>query len=431
MKADLERRRRARATVGVNCFDRIVGFSGLLLLLAFVVAAGGCAGDLMRKPVPVAEMAAAEPAKESNIRAVGLRFSPELQADLVQSLRDESDGVYCKDAKGRPSYCALALSGGGGYGAFGAGFLNGWTEAGTRPTFKAVTGISTGSLIAPFAFLGPDYDEALKEGFTTISDDDVYTSRGVLQAIGGDSFMDSAPLAALIAKWMDDAFIKDVAKAHAAGRRLYIGTVNMDRQAFVVWNMGAIASSSDTDAPELFRKVILASASMPGIFPTTLIDVEVDGVKYDEMHGDGGLFTQVFFHAFVIDPKKARATMAKEDGRKGLGRGKIFVIRHDKVGPEPKQVKRSLKPVIGRAISSMVKSMAFADLYFIYIEAQAADMEFNYVSMPEDFVWRSEQGFDTAEMNRLYQIGYDMAKAGHQWDKRPPRFDESPLAEIE
>ncbi|MDJ0950281.1 MAG: patatin-like phospholipase family protein [Alphaproteobacteria bacterium] len=390
---------------------------------------GGCAGELERKPVPVDQMAAAQPPEAANIRAIGLQRSPALQADMVQSLRDETEDVYCKDKDGKPSYCSLALSGGGGYGAFGAGFLNGWTAAGTRPTFKFVTGISTGALIAPFAFLGSDHDQTLKESFTTISDEDIYTSKGMLQALGDESFMDSAPLAALIANKMDDAFVKEVAKAHASGRRLVIGTVNMDRQKFVVWNMGAIASSSDPDAPDLFRKVILASASMPGIFPPTYIDVELDGVKYDEMHGDGGLFAQVFFHAFVINPKKARETIAKEDDRKRPKGGQIFVIRHDKVEPEPEQVKRSLRPVIGRAISSMVKSMALAELYFIYLEAKEADMDFNYVAIPDDFVWRSDKEFDTAEMNRLYQIGYDMAKAGYTWQKLPPRFDQSPLAQ--
>ncbi|MDJ0950689.1 MAG: patatin-like phospholipase family protein [Alphaproteobacteria bacterium] len=427
MPVELDRDGRSRPSGNATRYGRRAG----LLLFAVLLAAGGCAGDLQRKPVPIDQMAAAEPPNEPNIRAEGLALSPVLQADLVQSLRDESEDVYCKDEKGEPTYCSLALSGGGGYGAFGAGFLNGWTAAGTRPTFKVVTGISTGALVAPFAFVGPDRDQTLEESFTTVSDKDIYTAKGMLQAMGDESFMDSAPLAALIAKKMDDAFIQEVAKAHAAGRRLMIGTVNMDAQRFVVWNMGAIASSSDPDAPALFRKVVLASASMPGIFPPTYIDVELDGVKYDEMHGDGGVFTQVFFHAFVVDPRKAVETAVEEDGRKRPKGGRVFVIRHDKVEPEPKQIDRSLKPVIGRAIASMVKAMALADLYFIYLEAQEANTQFNYVAIPADFVWGSEQEFDTAEMNRLYQIGYDMARDGHEWETRPPQFDQSPLAGTE
>ncbi len=397
--------------------------------MVVLVATTQCAGDLSRSPVPLDEMAVAEPPKEPNIRAVGLTRSPALQADLVQSLRDETDAIYCTDEEGEPSYCSLDLSGGGGFGAFGAGFLNGWTDAGTRPTFKIVTGISTGALIAPFAFVGPKYDKELKKGFTTISDEDIYTPKGISAVFGDESFMDSSPLAALIADGVNDTLVKEVAEARAAGRRLMIGTTNLDRQQFVVWNMGAIASSGDPNAAALFRKVLLASASMPGIFPTTLIDVEVDGVEYDEMHGDGGVFTQVFFHTFVVDPREARETASAEDGRARPERGQLFVIRHDKVTPEPKQIERSIKPVIGRAVSTMVKSMALANLYFSYMEAQAADIDFNYVSLPEDFVWESDKEFDTAEMNRLYQIGYDMAKAGHKWRKVPPQFDQSPLAQ--
>ncbi len=428
MPVELEREAPSRPPGGVPRYGAPRSFRLVLLLIALSVAATGCAGDLKRKPVPVNKMAAAEPRKNPDVRAVGLKLSPVLQADLVQSLRDESEDIYCQDEKGDASYCTLALSGGGGYGAFGAGFLNGWTDSGTRPTFKIVTGISTGAIIAPFAFIGPEYDQALKTGFTTINDDDIYSSKGFTAVLGDESFMDSSPLADTIAKWVDNAVIEEVAKAHAAGRRLMIATTNMDRQEFVVWNMGAIASSSDPNAPALFRKVILASASMPGIFPTTLIDVEVSGFRYDEMHGDGGVFTPVFFHASVVNPKKAKETAAAEDGRKRPDRGQLFVIRHDKVTPEPKQVERRLRPIVGRAISTMVKSMSLTSLYFMYLEAQASDIDFNYASIPEDFVWGSEEEFDTAEMNRLYKIGYDLAKAGYRWQKAPPQFDQSPLA---
>ena len=432
MHMDLERGKpregRARATSGIACYGRCAGFSILLLLIAFALAAGGCAGELPRNPVPVDEMATAEPPKEPNIRAIGLTLSPVLQADIEQSMRDETEEVYCKDENGEPCYSTLALSGGAGRGAFGAGILNGWTDAGTRPTFKAVTGISTGAIVAPFAFAGPAFDLPLKTGYTNISDDDIYTRRGILALLGSDSFYDSAPLAATIARWIDDDLIKAVAKGHAAGRRLIIGTTNMDRQKFVLWNMGAIASSSDPKAFALFRKVILASASLPGLFSTPLIDVEVDGVKYDEMHGDGGVFTPAFFHYSVIDPKKAWKTANAEDGRKRPNRGRLFVIRHDRVDPEPKQVERRLKPIVDRAISTMIKSMSLTSLYVMYVATKASNMEYNYIGIPEDFVWQSDKEFDTTELNRLYQIGYDMAKAGLEWQKEPPHFDQSPLA---
>ncbi len=399
-------------------------------LIAFLASTTGVTEGRARNPVPVDKMAAAEIPNHPNIRAVGLAFSPELQADLVQSLRDETEGVYCKDENGEPSYCSLALSGGAGRGAFGAGILNGWTEAGTRPVFKIVTGISTGAIIAPFAFAGSKYDLPLKTGYTTISDDDIYISKGPLALLGAESFYDSTPLAATIGKWIDDDLIKAVAKGHAAGRRLVVGTTNMDKQQFVVWNMGAIACSSDPKAFALFRKVILASASLPGLFSTTLIDVEVDGVKYDEMHGDGGVFAPAFFHTYAVDTKKALETVSAEDDRKRPTRGRLFVIRHDRVDPERKQVERRLMPIVDRAISTMVKSMALADLYFMYITAKEADMEFNYIDIPHDFTWQSKKEFDTAELNRLYQIGYDMAKAGIPWEKGPPYFDHSPLAKM-
>lgn len=397
-------------------------------LIAFLVSITGSAGNRARNPVPFDKMAAAELPNHPNIRAVGLTLSPELQADLVQSMRDEGEDVYCKDENGEPTYCSLALSGGAGRGAFGVGILNGWTDAGTRPTFKVVTGISTGAIIAPFAFAGSDYDLPLKTGYTTLRDDDIYIFRGLLALLGNASFYDSAPLAATIEKWIDDDLIKAVAKGHAAGRRLIIGTANMDRQQFVLWNMGAIACSSGPNAFALFRKVILASASLPGLFSTPLIDVEVDGVKYDEMHGDGGVFAPAFFHYYTVDIKKALETVGAEDGRERPTRGRLFVIRHDRVDPEPKQVERRLLPIVDRAISTMIKTMSMASLYFMYTAAKAADVEFNYIGIPKSFAWQSKKEFDTAELNRLYQVGYDMAKAGLKWQKEPPHFDQSPLA---
>jgi predicted acylesterase/phospholipase RssA len=233
-----------------------------------MVALAGC-GSLPRQPVPVEQIYGAEVVDMPQVRAWGGGVSDHFQRDLVQSIYDEKGLDYVEHDNGSRGYIALAISGGGANGAFSAGFLNGWSRAGDRPVFKLVTGISAGSLAAPFAFLGPEYDSQLKDAFTTISDRDVFRTD-----VGRrDALTDTAPLLEVISRYVDESFLKAVAAAHADGRRLYIGTTNLDAQRLVVWNMGAIASHGTPQALDLFRKVMLASSSIPVMFPPVLIDV--------------------------------------------------------------------------------------------------------------------------------------------------------------
>src|SRR5262245_3904543 len=190
----------------------------------------------------------------------------------------------------------LAISGGGENGAFAAGLLNGWTEAGTRPEFSLVTGVSTGALSAPFAFLGPAYDQQLKEVYTTITAKDVMEARGIFAAIWNDAMADSAPLQNLVAKYVTEDMLKAIAVEYRKGRGLFIITTNLDARRRVVWNIGKIAEYGTPEALELVRKILVASAAIPGAFPPMMFDVEANGVKYQEMHVDGGASNQVFVY---------------------------------------------------------------------------------------------------------------------------------------
>ncbi len=177
----------------------------------------------------------------------------------------------------RPVVNFLALSGGGSDGAFSAGVLGGWTAFGTRPEFDVVTGVSTGALTAPFAFLGPKYDAALKDVFTTSDTQDIAIMRPVRGLIGGDSLASNAPLAKVVAHYVTPKFLAEVAAEHRKGRRLLIGTTNLDAERPVIWDMGAIASSGSAEALELFRTVLLSSAAIPAVFPPGFIKVAADG----------------------------------------------------------------------------------------------------------------------------------------------------------
>jgi hypothetical protein len=235
-------------------------------------------------------------------------------------------GIRGKDEPMPPSVF-LAISGGGDNGAFGAGLLNGWTKAGTRPEFKLVTGVSTGALIAPFAFLGPEYDKVLEEVYTTIAPEDVASPRSVIAAIGNDGMADNRPLWALISKHVDERLLAAIAAEHEKGRILLVATTDLDARQPVIWNMGNIAASGSSGALELFRSILLASAAIPGAFPPSMVTVEVDGKPYQEMHVDGGASAQVFLY-----PPSLRQ-VAASFGEGIVRRGDVYVIRNAALAP--------------------------------------------------------------------------------------------------
>jgi len=195
-----------------------------------------------------------------------------------------------------PPASLLAISGGGDRGAFAAGLLVGWTASGTRPEFRVVTGISAGALIAPFVFLGPQYDDVLRSVFTSVRSEDVFHRRSLIIGLATDGMADSEPLSRLVAEYVTPQILAAVAEEYAKGRALEIGTTDLDAGRPVTWNMGAIAASGAPGALELFRKIMVASTSIPGEVSPVMIDVEADGRHFQEMHVDGGVITQVFLY---------------------------------------------------------------------------------------------------------------------------------------
>ena len=393
-----------------------------ILMAAMVCAIGltGCGNHAERHPVPLDALDRAEIPGMPGIRAWGGQPSKVFQADLVESIRQaravDPRGVV--DAAG--SINVLALSGGGPDGAFGAGLLCGWTKAGTRPPFKLVTGISTGSLIAPFAFLGSAYDEPLKHFYTSVSTADIYTSRSPLSVLWGtDGLADTSPLANLLVQCIDDKVLAAVAAEHRKGRRLYIGTTNLEAGRIVVWNMGAIAASGRPDALQLFRDVMRASASIPVAFPPVYFDVEVEGRKYDEMHVDGGTTTQVFFYGFMLDI----AAAMREAGVESKPPVRIFVVKNGGLRPQGSHVEPLLLPIAGRAVLQLCYSQGIGDLYRIYATATRDGIDFNLTYIPDEYKAAPKEMFDRVEMKRLFDFAYEKASRGYSWLKLPPGME--------
>lgn len=407
----LSRAPRLPARVPMTGRAQCRGLPALLLALALVSSLAACHGP-KRNPVPVASIHEAVIPGMPEVRAMGRQLSEDFQEDLERSILEENDEDFPVGPDGRQTYSALLVSGGGSNGAFGAGFLKGWTESGTRPAFKIVTGISAGALIAPFAFLGPEYDAKLEEVFTTIDRKDIYR-----KTMSRQSLAKTGPLVRLIAGNVGEEELAAIAEAHRRGRRLYIGTVNLDAQSIVVWNMGRIAEIGGDAALELFRDVLLASASLPVLFPPVMFDVEVDGTPYDELHVDGGVETQFFLFGATMDLLSARRGSEGDDTPVA---SEVYLIRNGWIAPVPGTTERTMQSIAGRSIATLIKSNAWGDLYRVHAFAEDAGIDFRFVSIPDDYRAGTEEMFDPSEMRRLFDLGLSVATSEDPWRSTLP-----------
>lgn len=395
------------------------GVSKGLAAIALGAGLSGCisSGDI-RDSVPQALLNDAHVAGYSGpIRIWGDERGGVTEQEVIALRKQRAAAARTDHSIDPKNVNALTISGGGSAGAFGAGILTGWTAHGNRPKFDIVTGISTGSLIAPFAFLGPEYDGELKEAFTTVEGKDIYERNSLLTALSTGSFTSNAPLRLMIEKYVTEDFIDKVAREHAKGRRLLIGTTNLDAERPVIWNMGAIASSNAPGRTKLFHDIILASAAIPGVFPPVDIPVVADGKTYQEMHVDGGTSNQVFLMPASLSLKK----LDRKLGTSGIRR-QLYIIRNGRTTPEFSVVKRRLLPIAGKSISSLLKTQGVGDVYRLYTMARRDGVDFNFIDMPPNFQDVEETPFDPKYMNALYRTGYDMARAGVPWEKVPPGY---------
>ena len=351
----------------------------------------------------------------------GVRHVP---GDMAEFSRDSFDALRREQAyraqqrqQGQlPPAVFLAISGGGDNGAFTAGVMNAWTATGTRPEFKLVTGISTGALIAPFAFLGSKYDGTLKEVYTTISPKDVIEPRGLVSGVLSDAMADNAPLVKLTRKSVNEELLREIAAEYAKGRLLLIATADLDARRPVIWDMGKIATYGGPRALDLFVKVMIASASIPVGFPPMMIDVEVDGRPYQEMHVDGGIVAQVF--AYPAEMRINEAAMAVGVNRER----RLYVIRNARLDTEWADVERNTMSIAARAVASLIHSQGIGDLYRIYATAERDQVDFNLGFIPASFKVPHKEEFDNAYMRALYDLGYQMMAQGFPWLKAPPGF---------
>ncbi|MGI9308888.1 MAG: patatin-like phospholipase family protein [Gammaproteobacteria bacterium] len=344
------------------------------------------------------------------------QFSEDIFANFTDAdFRREFSAIYGKSAD------FVAISGGGANGAFGAGLFNGWTEAGTRPEFAVVTGVSTGALTAPFVFLGPEYDDVLNTVYTTTRTEDIANERNLLNGFFSDAMADTEPLQELIAKYITADIIAAIGVEHQKGRRLFVGTVNLDAGRSMIWNIGAIALSDYPDKLRFIHELMRASASIPIVFPPVVIPVEADGVTYDELHVDGGTGSQVFVYPAAVNMKIIK------DKLKVQGTPRVYVLRNSFIDPDYQGVNRSVLPIASRTVDSLIRTQGIGDLYQIYALCVRDGNDFNLAYIPSSFTEEPAESFDPVYMSKLFELGYKMGRDGYPWEKLPPGFEAGQL----
>jgi len=375
----------------------------LLTLSLGAVLMSGCA-SAPRMAFTEAEEMAAQPTGTP-----GIRYWADAPVGAFQGAR------HVVAEPGRP-FVYLALSGGGGGGAYGAGLLNGWTQSGTRPQFTMVSGVSTGALIAPFAFLGPDYDATLKQMYTSGDAARLIGHPNIFGPIFGPALFGRAKLINLVDRYLSADLLAAIAREDHKGRRLEVVTTNLDAQRAVIWDMGAIADIGGPKALKLFREVLAASASVPVIFAPQLIEVEANGRTFQELHADGTVSAPIYTlpDAILFGGKTIVAGAPPPDANAPV----LFVIVNGRLDPGFKVLPNKAVAIAAQSFVTMNRVGAKAVLAQTYDAAKREGFAFHLSYVGPDLAERGGSGFETDAMRELYGYGYDKARSGSFWVTR-------------
>jgi predicted acylesterase/phospholipase RssA len=300
----------------------------------------------------------------------------------------------------------LALSGGGADGAFGAGALIGLTRAASRPQFSVVTGVSAGALIAPYAFLGSDWDDQLAEVYTSGRAEHLLQSRG-LAALFGSSVYSGTPLKELVDRYATDALIQAVAHEASTGRLLLVATTDVSTGEPVIWDLGSIAMNGGAGARALFRDVLVASASVPGLFPPVVIRVQEQQALYDEVHVDGTIAVPFFVPQAFVEP-----TRDASDPSHGTA---VYVIVDGRLSEQAAPIRWRARSILSRSVSAGLNHMLRTTLELTATDAQLEGAQFQFAAIPVAYPHLDSFDFRTPTMRSLFQYGYKCAQAGRLW----------------
>lgn len=321
----------------------------------------------------------------------------------------------------------LFISGGGSHGAWGAGVLAGWSDRDRPEYFDIVTGVSTGALIAPFAFLGKAYDSAL-ETYTKVGSKEIFTRRFILSLPFENSLKSTKPLRRLLDKHVKKEVIDEIGRIFDdTNRRLYVGVVDLDRGEFVVIDLTKMAFHREY---KLFRDVLLASSAVAVVFPPVIIP------DNGTMYVDGGTRQQVFskltLEPFLDSWKTMVGRIVKERGalpQRLTGTPTVYVIVNGKLVVDKQCTKNHLLPIASRAVSILLTEAVRGSLYKIRFlmekyRPEQGTWEFKLSYIPHDYPLDfPSTKFSKEEMAQLFLEG----KKQRDWETEIPTDQVSPL----
>jgi predicted acylesterase/phospholipase RssA len=365
----------------------------ILLTYVTLLFLQGCA------PTPIMETKTAQEKAPNSIRTLGSdqRFSTVSSDSVARRLRAARTGQ---------AISILALSGGGADGAFGAGALVGLTHTGSRPQFSVVTGVSVGALIAPYAFLGSAWDDKLSEVYTSGRAEHLLQSRG-LGVLFGSSEYRGGPLRELVNQYATDALVQAVAHEAATGRLLLVATTDVWTGEPVVWDLGSIAMNGGPGARELFRDVLVASASVPGLFPPVVIRVHDQDLLLDEVHVDATFTMPFFVPSAFVEPAR--------DSIDPSQRASVYIIVDGKLSEQPIAIRLRTRPILSRSVSAGINQMLRTTLELTAANAELEDAQLEFAAIPITYPPLDPFDFQTAKMRSLFRYGYECAQAGRLW----------------
>jgi predicted acylesterase/phospholipase RssA len=379
-----------RATEAARLAARILCMTSLLAL-------GACAPVVLREPLA----SQAEQSSESPETIRTLRADQQFAELPIASVAEQARALR----PGQP-FNILALSGGGADGAFGAGALVGLAQSGTRPAFSVVTGVSAGALIAPYAFLGPEWDRQLADAYTSGRAEHLLQPRRFGVFFGSSAYRGS-PLKHLVEHYLTDALVLALAREAASGRLLLVATTNVDTGETVVWDLGSIAMNGGERAKALLRDVLVASASVPGLFPPVIIRVHERGRLFDEAHVDGT----------ATAPFLVPAGLAQQP--RGFDRSPrptaVYVIVDGRLSEEAQPIHLRFRAILSRSISAGLTHMMRTTLELTATSTELQGAHFEYAAIPAAYGNLAPFDFSPSTMRTLFQYGYDCAHAGRLW----------------
>jgi hypothetical protein len=372
--------------------------TGCFLLFSVLVLAG-CT-TIHREPAPESILGTPAPVgfhsdiryASTDPRAIRSRFS-----EIIQRRRDASRDHALN---------ILALSGGGSGGSFGAGALVGFSQQGKRPQFDVVTGVSAGALIAPFAFLGPAWDARLDQNFSGAHSENFLVPRwlGVLFRPG---LYRNEPLVRFVDDFVTDEMIREVADQAALGRLLLVATTDLDKEETIIWDMGRIAAQGGEAAHNLFRDVLVASASIPGVFPPIIIPVENASSRYDEMHVDASATVP-----FFVAPALAYVLPLDPGTLKGAN---VYVIVNGQLGAKPETTPVDTISILSRSFTAVLQHRARSEIALTSEFAQKYGMNLRLTAIPVSYPFQGPLDFHESSSQQLFHYGAECARAGKLW----------------